>query len=102
MGIEPTTYSLGSCRSTTELRPQAPFNRTAIDKLPGRREICNVTGGIAELRAFPLKRDEQQRSEATRPRIEHDSLHAKPAGHRLLDDGKLAPAGCYLVIAVRP
>ncbi len=22
MGIEPTTYSLGSCRSTTELRPQ--------------------------------------------------------------------------------
>jgi hypothetical protein len=23
MGIEPTTYSLGSCRSTTELRPQS-------------------------------------------------------------------------------
>ena len=23
MGIEPTTYSLGSCRSTTELRPRA-------------------------------------------------------------------------------
>jgi hypothetical protein len=22
IGIEPTTYSLGSCRSTTELRPQ--------------------------------------------------------------------------------
>jgi hypothetical protein len=22
MGIEPTTYSLGSCRSTTELRPR--------------------------------------------------------------------------------
>lgn len=26
MGIEPTTYSLGSCRSTTELRPRrSPF-----------------------------------------------------------------------------
>ena len=23
MGIEPTTYSLGSCRSTTELRPRS-------------------------------------------------------------------------------
>src|SRR5262249_33492326 len=26
MGIEPTTYSLGSCRSTTELRPRAAQN----------------------------------------------------------------------------
>jgi hypothetical protein len=25
MGIEPTTYSLGSCRSTTELRPHFPI-----------------------------------------------------------------------------
>jgi hypothetical protein len=25
MGIEPTTYSLGSCRSTTELRPPSRF-----------------------------------------------------------------------------
>jgi hypothetical protein len=24
-GIEPATYSLGSCRSTTELRPQSRF-----------------------------------------------------------------------------
>ena len=30
MGIEPTTYSLGSCRSTTELRPHAP-DRTAAE-----------------------------------------------------------------------
>jgi hypothetical protein len=28
MGIEPTTYSLGSCRSTTELRPQIEFFRS--------------------------------------------------------------------------
>ena len=25
MGIEPTTYSLGSCRSTTELRPRNQY-----------------------------------------------------------------------------
>ena len=25
-GIEPSTYSLGSCRSTTELRPQTRFS----------------------------------------------------------------------------
>src|SRR5262249_738453 len=29
MGIEPTTYSLGSCRSTTELRPQRLQNSEA-------------------------------------------------------------------------
>jgi hypothetical protein len=29
MGIEPTTYSLGSCRSTTELRPQCAVPRCA-------------------------------------------------------------------------
>jgi hypothetical protein len=28
MGIEPTTYSLGSCRSTTELRPRSLFSTT--------------------------------------------------------------------------
>ena len=34
MGIEPTTYSLGSCRSTTELRPQ---NLSFLGLLPA---IC--------------------------------------------------------------
>lgn len=29
MGIEPTTYSLGSCRSTTELRPRPDRFRSA-------------------------------------------------------------------------
>jgi hypothetical protein len=31
MGIEPTTYSLGSCRSTTELRPH--FRYLGLDSL---------------------------------------------------------------------
>jgi hypothetical protein len=37
MGIEPTTYSLGSCRSTTELHPHlAKTNIIAIDPEKGR------------------------------------------------------------------
>jgi hypothetical protein len=34
MGIEPTTYSLGSCRSTTELRPH--FNDLVLGKVRKR------------------------------------------------------------------
>jgi hypothetical protein len=33
IGIEPTTYSLGSCRSTTELRPQNYARKTTPGKL---------------------------------------------------------------------
>ena len=46
MGIEPTTYSLGSCRSTTELRP--------------RRRVCSVASlrpkGAAEPSSLRARR----------------------------------------------
>jgi hypothetical protein len=35
MGIEPTTYSLGSCRSTTELRPRSHQHSPAAARRKG-------------------------------------------------------------------
>lgn len=44
MGIEPTTYSLGSCRSTTELRPRSAAG--SIAKSCGMRQECPSASGI--------------------------------------------------------
>ena len=42
MGIEPTTYSLGSCRSTTELRPQrCPFPTFGCWHSDKNRNVCS-------------------------------------------------------------
>ncbi len=43
MGIEPTTYSLGSCRSTTELRPQRLISLANFDFLGRHRTSDSPT-----------------------------------------------------------
>ena len=42
MGVEPTTYSLGSCHSTTELRPLRAAG------CPAARWDCGVLGAVGE------------------------------------------------------
>jgi hypothetical protein len=61
-GIEPATYSLGSCRSTTELRPQlldftyqvSPGNRLSRPAGPSKYQSCGrrATGGRRGCTAF--------------------------------------------------
>ncbi len=54
MGIEPTTYSLGSCRSTTELRPRghqhshAAIRRKGLQRM-GRRQAVGIRVKRSEL-----------------------------------------------------
>jgi hypothetical protein len=51
MGIEPTTYSLGSCRSTTELRPHRGFGRQ-----DAQRRRCGTFDPQLHILARHLKR----------------------------------------------
>src|SRR5262249_44006175 len=48
MGIEPTTYSLGSCRSTTELRPQMParYGFSPVRKCILQTEAAEEDSGV--------------------------------------------------------
>jgi hypothetical protein len=56
-GIEPATYSLGSCRSTTELRPQNPYfiaiacisTRKLVRRLSGERARPAPAANVGQL-----------------------------------------------------
>jgi hypothetical protein len=52
IGIEPTTYSLGSCRSTTELRPQN-YARTELRPQTQRLTIAGAARIGMSLAAAP-------------------------------------------------
>jgi hypothetical protein len=68
MGIEPTTYSLGSCRSTTELRPRAGHHsQGGSDKEERRR---GAKPGDAQLGVVMRRRPQRSGGAALRP---HDA-----------------------------
>ena len=68
MGIEPTTYSLGSCRSTTELRPRSQRDAaSASAALLGRRPMRRWTDLPASVRRLAELAESAGRTE---PRLQ--------------------------------